>query len=101
MEKEDTPAWDKLVGTLYSPEERHKIEWCIGAIVTGESKKLQKFMVFYGPVGAGKSTIINIIQQLFEGYYESFNAKDLGSSSNAFALERPQKKLCNRHGLTV
>lgn len=83
----DTPAWDRLVGTLYSSEERHKIEWCIGAIVTGASKKLQKFMVFYGAVGTGKSTVINIIQQLFDGYYESFNAKDLGSSSNAFALE--------------
>lgn len=87
LEKGDTPAWDKLVGTLYSPEERHKIEWCIGAIVTGDSKKLQKFLVFYGAVGTGKSTIINVMQQLFEGYYTSFNAKDLGSSSNAFALE--------------
>ncbi len=87
LEQGDTAAWDKLVGTLYSPEERHKIEWCIGAIVTGDSKKLQKFMVFYGAVGTGKSTIINIIQQLFEGYYTSFNAKDLGSSSNTFALE--------------
>lgn len=87
LEAGDTPAWDRLAGTLYSPEERHKIEWCIGAIVTGESKRLQKFMVFYGAVGTGKSTIINIIQQLFEGYYETFNAKDLGSSSNAFALE--------------
>ena len=87
LEPGETPAWDRLVGTLYSPEERHKIEWCIGAIVTGDSKKLQKFMVFYGAVGTGKSTIINVIQQLFDGYYTSFNAKDLGSSSNAFALE--------------
>ncbi len=87
LEKGDTPAWDKLVGTLYSPEERHKIEWCIGAIVTGDSKKLQKFMVFYGAMGTGKSTIIKIIEQLFEGYHSSFSAKDLGSSSNAFALE--------------
>lgn len=87
LEVGETPAWDRLVGTLYSPEERHKIEWCIGAIVTGESKRLQKFMVFYGAVGTGKSTVINVIQQLFEGYYTSFNAKDLGSSSNAFALE--------------
>ena len=83
----ETPAWEKLISTLYSPEERHKIEWCIGSIVTGASKKLQKFMVFYGAVGTGKSTIINVIQQLFDGYYTSFNAKDLGSSSNAFALE--------------
>lgn len=87
LEAGETPAWDRLISTLYSPEERHKIEWCIGAIVTGDSKKLQKFLVFYGAVGTGKSTIINVIQQLFEGYHTSFSAKDLGSSSNAFALE--------------
>lgn len=87
LEAGETPAWEKLISTLYSPEERHKIEWCIGSIVTGASKRLQKFMVFYGAVGTGKSTIINVIQQLFDGYYTSFNAKDLGSSSNAFALE--------------
>ena len=87
LEPGETPAWDKLISTLYSPEERHKIEWCIGSIVTGDSKKLQKFLVFYGAVGTGKSTIINVIQQLFEGYHTSFSAKDLGSSSNAFALE--------------
>lgn len=67
LEPGETPAWERLVSTLYSPEERHKIEWCIGAIVTGESKKLQKFLVFYGAVGTGKSTIINVIMQLFEG----------------------------------
>lgn len=87
LEPGETPAWNKLVSTLYSPEERHKIEWSIGAIVSGESKRIQKFLVFYGAVGTGKSTIINVVQQLFEGYYTSFNAKDLGSSSNAFALE--------------
>lgn len=50
-------------------------------------KKLQKFMVLYGAAGTGKSTVLNIIQQLFEGYYSVFDAKALGSSSNAFALE--------------
>lgn len=79
-------AYDKLMSTLYSEEERHKIEWAIGAIVTGDSKTIQKFMVLYGAAGTGKSTILNIIQQLFEGYYSVFDAKALGSSSNSFAL---------------
>ncbi len=87
LEKGDISAWDKLISTLYSEEERHKIEWAIGSIVSGESKKLQKFMVLYGEAGAGKSTILNVIQQLFEGYYCVFDAKALGSSSNQFALE--------------
>lgn len=80
-------AYEKLISVLYSPEEREKIEWAIGAIVTGDSKKIQKFLVLYGSSGTGKSTILNIIQQLFEGYYSTFDAKALGSSSNSFALE--------------
>lgn len=91
LEKGDVPAWSKLISTLYSEEERHKIEWAIGSIVSGESKVIQKFMVLYGSAGTGKSTILNIIQQLFDGYYSVFDAKALGSSSNQFALE-PFKK---------
>lgn len=87
LEEGSITAYDKLISTLYSEEERHKIEWAIGSIVSGESKKLQKFMVLYGAAGTGKSTILNIIQQLFEGYYSVFDAKALGSSSNSFALE--------------
>lgn len=87
LEKGECPAWNRLVNVLYSPEEKRKIEWAIGAIVSGDSSKLQKFMVFYGAAGTGKSTIINVIQQLFEGYTSVFDAKALGSSSNAFALE--------------
>ena len=87
LEAGDISAYDKLMSTLYSPEERNKIEWAIGSIVSGDSKKIQKFMVLYGEAGTGKSTVLNIIQQLFEGYYSVFDAKALGSSSNSFALE--------------
>ena len=87
IEPGDISAWDKLISTLYSKEERHKIEWAIGSIVSGDSKKIQKFMVLYGAAGTGKSTILNIIQQLFDGYYSVFDAKALGSSNNSFALE--------------
>ena len=87
IEPGDISAWDKLISTLYSKEERHKIEWAIGSIVSGDSKKIQKFMVLYGAAGTGKSRILNIIQQLFDGYYSVFDAKALGSSNNSFALE--------------
>ena len=87
LESGDISAYDKLISTLYTEEERHKIEWAIGSIVSGDSKTIQKFMVLYGAAGTGKSTILNIIQQLFEGYYSVFDARALGSSSNAFALE--------------
>ena len=87
LEEGNPVAWDKLMSTLYSEAERHKIEWAIGSIVSGDSKRIQKFMVLYGAAGTGKSTVLNIIQQLFEGYYSVFDAKALGSTSNSFALE--------------
>lgn len=87
LEQGSIEAYDELISTLYTPEERHKIEWAIGAIVTGASKHIQKFMVLYGSAGTGKSTIINIVQKLFDGYYSVFDAKALGSNGNAFALE--------------
>src|SRR6478609_2686784 len=87
LEEGDTSAWDELVGTLYSVEERAKIEWAIGAVVSGDSKRIQKFMVFYGLAGTGKSTIMNVIEKLFAGYTTTFEAKALGGNNNAFATE--------------
>lgn len=88
LEEGKTEAWDKLIGTLYEPEEKHKIEWCIGAIVSGASKTLQKFMVLNGDPGTGKSTLLDILdQKLFVGYTDSVDSQALGSASNSFALE--------------
>ena len=83
----DYSAWDELVGTLYNAEERQKIEWFIGSIVSGDSKRIQKFAVFYGPPASGKSTILNVVDQLFKGYTTTFDAKALGSSNQTFATE--------------
>lgn len=80
-------SWDELIGTLYDPIERQKIEWAIGCIISGDGKKVQKFLVLYGSAGTGKSTVLNIIQMLFDGYYNTFEAKALASFNNSFALE--------------
>ena len=82
-----TPNWDELVSTLYSDEERQKIEWAIGSIIAGDSKDIQKFYVFYGAPGSGKSTILKIIGKLFEGYTTTFDAKAIGNPNATFALE--------------
>lgn len=87
LEAGDISAWDELVSTLYAPEERRKIEWAIGSIVAGDSKWIQKFIVFYGSHGTGKSTMLNIIEQLFHGYCTSFDGRALGSAQSAFATE--------------
>ncbi len=83
----DISAWDELLNTLYEPSERAKIEWAIGAIVSGDSKTIQKFLVFYGPGGTGKSTIINIIQWMFESYVATFEASAITNSNNQFSTE--------------
>lgn len=87
LEKGDITYYNKLMSTLYSEDERFKIEWAIGAVVSGESVNVQKFVVLYGAAGTGKSTVLNIIQKLFDGYYSVFDAKALGSTNNSFALE--------------
>lgn len=87
LEEGSVEAWNELIGTLYKPEERAKLEWAIGAIVAGDAKDLQKFVVLYGPAGGGKSTVLNIIQKLFKGYLAVFDAKALTSTGNSFATE--------------
>ena len=87
LEEGTYSAFDELMGVLYSPEERAKLEWAIGAIVAGDAKDIQKFIVLYGKAGSGKSTVLNIIQWLFEGYLAVFEAKALAGSNNLFATE--------------
>lgn len=82
------PAYEKLMSTLYSETERAKLEWAIGSILCGDSVNIQKFIVLYGSAGTGKSTVLNIIQQLFDGYFTVFEAKALASNNNSFALEQ-------------
>ena len=88
LQKGPYDAWSELAGTLYDPSELEKIEWAIGSVISGDSKEIQKFIVLYGEPGAGKGTILNIIQKLFPGYYEVFDAKSLGNNNNAFAFEQ-------------
>lgn len=87
LEEGRCDSYDELIGVLYEPEERAKLEWAIGSIVAGDARTIQKFIVLYGEAGSGKSTILNIIQKLFSGYYTTFEAKALTSTSNAFSTE--------------
>jgi len=80
-------AWDELMSTIYAEPDRAKIEWAIGAIVAGDAKNIQKFLVIYGEAGGGKSTVLNIVQKLFDGYYTTFEAKALTGNNNNFATE--------------
>lgn len=87
LEDGEPEAWNELISTLYKPEERAKLEWAIGAIIAGDAKNIQKFIVIYGEAGGGKSTVLNIIQRLFHGYYTTFEAQALVGTNNSFATE--------------
>ena len=87
LEPGDPNAYVELMTTLYSEKELRKIEWAIGSIIDGSSIDIQKFMVFFGDAGSGKSTALNVVQKLFPGYYTMFDAKALTSGSNSFSTE--------------
>lgn len=80
-------SYDEIMRILYIPEEREKLEWAVGAIIAGDAKNIQKFIVLYGEAGSGKSTFLNIVQKLFSGYYTAFEAKALTGTNNAFSTE--------------
>lgn len=87
IQKMETPGYDRLTSVTYSPEERRKFEYAIGSVLTGEASNIQKMYVFYGKAGTGKSTVLNIMQALFDGYWAPFQASKLASKNNQFALE--------------
>ena len=83
-----TPAWDEICEVLYDEDERLKFEWAMGSILTGASvNQVQKFYVFFGPPGKGKSTIMNVIEDVFAGHTATFSAAELGKADSAFSLE--------------
>lgn len=78
-------AYDKIMSTLYSEDDRKKIEWCIGAVYTGASKKIEKILVLYGKPGSGKSTVLDLVKGLFAGYWVAFVASELVSKTHQFS----------------
>lgn len=82
----DYSAWDTLVSRLYTPEDKQKIEWAIGALISGDSRKIQKCIFIEGQPGKGKSTIFEIMQNMFPYYYTAFKAESLGNEADKFAL---------------
>lgn len=80
----DIDSYDRIMSTLYSDDNRRKIEWAIGSVFAGDSKKIEKMLVLYGNPGSGKSTILDLVKELFKGYWAPFVASELVSSSHQF-----------------
>lgn len=80
-----TPYYDTIMGTCYDEENREKLEWAVGCVLCGDSSKVQKFIALYGKPGTGKSTFLNIVQMLLDGYWEIIDVDGLVSKNNQFA----------------
>jgi hypothetical protein len=76
-----TPSFDEMFNLLYRESELKKILWFIGAALTNNMAKIQKFLFLYGGKGSGKGTIIKIFKMLFEGYYSGIDLHKLTSGS--------------------
>lgn len=87
LEDGETPAFDSLFKVLYDDENLTKLMWAIGAVISGDSKKIQKFYVLFGLPGTGKSTALNLVEKLFDGYTQAFEAAQLTGGANSFALD--------------
>lgn len=74
-------SFDKLAGTLYAPEELDKILWAIGALLTGNMPKIQKFLFLYGAAGTGKGTMLDIISKIFQEYRADIDLEKLTNGS--------------------
>ena len=69
----DTPAFDEMLDILYSKEEQAKILWFMGLVLSGQARKVEKFMYLYGGKGSGKGTVINIFRKLLDGFIEEID----------------------------
>ena len=97
VKKADHAAYDEIMNTLYTEENRKKLEWAIGSVISGDSKVIQKFIVLNGKAGTGKGTFLKILKKLFggdnddeyasRGYICDFSSKDLCNSNKDFRLE--------------
>lgn len=79
-------AFNEMFDTLYDEANLLKIKWAIGSIVAGDSINIQKFYVLYGAPGTGKSTLLNLLNKLFEGYSAPIDTEALVRGAT-FALE--------------
>lgn len=85
LEESSIESYKALMSVLYAPEELQKLEWAIGSIYAGDSVNIEKIIVLYGDPGTGKSTVLDLIKQLFDGYWAPFVADDLARKSDQFA----------------
>lgn len=68
-EEGDTPSFDKMFERLYDESEIEKALYFMGALLTNNMKRIQKFLFFYGSRGTGKGTMMDLWKTIFGEYW--------------------------------
>jgi hypothetical protein len=83
----DTSAWDELVGTLYSVEERAKIEWAIGAVVSGDRRRSRSSWCSTARLERASRRPEHCAEVVRGIHDDASKQKHLASNNGAFATE--------------
>jgi hypothetical protein len=94
---ENHKAWDELLGTLYSPEGRAKIERLIGGALCADHNYIwDKLLVLCGPFMTGKTTTSRIIDNVFRknGIRNYFEIRETNDPNEVSRICRGSLKEC-------
>ena len=81
-------AYDYLLDTIMDKVDRAYLEHFIGSACIGSYEYLPKYLIFYGPAGSGKTTLINILIRLIGEWQISYSTgiAKMAHSSSSFVV---------------
>ena len=86
----------KYIRVLFLDQvEFNTILWVIGSIAVDPSS-ISKFLLLYGPGGTGKSTIIRMIEDIFNGCCGTINSSTITSKSSTVSTDTARTIASNR-----
>lgn len=92
--KTDSPILDEFMTTLFGEDtNKHKLIYEIIGYGLADNNFMQKFFIFYGKGGDGKSTLLNLIIELY-GRHNVSNIS-LQDITNRFRISNLQGKMLN------
>ena len=76
IEMGEYPNYEKFINTIFSLKDRECLEYIIGGIAS-DWNVLGKLIILSGPPASGKSTLLNLIYEIFKGYICCISQSDL------------------------
>lgn len=79
-----TPQFDKVM-EVWFPNSIEMIMWFVGAALLGKTDQIQKMVFIYGEPKSGKSSLLDIIDWLFQDYIHEMSVNGFTDTSDQFA----------------